>query len=95
MLKVMIRVMGDSKTLVAIIVLLGTFVLLGVYVFKGQSPDPVIVGVVAPLAGAAVGYFFGRANGTAEASLMQVLNERRATIAQLPVQVIPTVPPTT
>jgi hypothetical protein len=83
----------DSKTLVAIIVLLGTFILLGSYAWRGTTPDAVMVAVISPLAGAAVGYFFGRANGTAEANLLAVLNERRSNITQLPIQVTPIVPP--
>jgi membrane protein DedA with SNARE-associated domain len=79
----------DSKTLVALVILVGTFILLGFYAYQGKTPDAVMVAVVGPLAGAAAGYFFGRANGAAEANLLAVLADRRANITQVPVQVVP------
>jgi membrane protein YqaA with SNARE-associated domain len=77
----------DSKTLVALVVLIGTFVLLGIYAWRGQTPDAVMVAVVGPLAGGAAGYFFGRVNGATEANLLAILQDRRAGVTTIPVQV--------
>lgn len=69
--------MIDPKTVIAILVIIGGFLLLGVYAIRNETPDPVIIAVVAPLMGSAVGYFFGRVNGAAEANLISVLSAVR------------------
>jgi hypothetical protein len=44
---------------IALVVLIGTFGLLGVYAIRGQAPDSGIIAAAGPLAGMVVGWYFG------------------------------------
>lgn len=57
----------DVKGAIAILVIVGSFGLLGIYVFRGQVPDATVVAFVALPLGAVIGFYFGHINGAATA----------------------------
>jgi hypothetical protein len=57
----------STQGVLAIITMLGAFVLMGIYVARGQAPDATVVGLIALPLGAVVGFFFGHSNGTTSA----------------------------
>lgn len=57
----------DVKGLIAVMVIGGSFTLLGIYVFRGQVPDATVVAFVALPLGAVIGFYFGHINGAATA----------------------------
>jgi hypothetical protein len=57
----------DIKSVIALIVLVCGFLLIGIYVIRGQIPDPTVVGLVSLPIGAVIGFYFGHINGAATA----------------------------
>lgn len=89
----------DLKGIVAVLVVLGSFGLIGIYVLQGRVPDVAILGFCGTSTGMVLGFYFGHLNGsqTALASsavqLAQQAIEKRAVAqasAPLPVAVVST-----
>lgn len=57
----------DIKGLIAVLVIIGSFGLIGIYVLRGQVPDATVVGIVSLPLGAVIGFYFGHINGAATA----------------------------
>jgi hypothetical protein len=57
----------STQGILAVITMAGAFLLMGIYVYRGQSPDATVVGLIALPLGAVVGFFFGHSNGTTSA----------------------------
>jgi membrane protein YqaA with SNARE-associated domain len=54
----------DIKGILAILVIIGDFLLIGVYVIRNETPDGVIIAIVSSSIGAILGFYFGHANGS-------------------------------
>jgi hypothetical protein len=57
----------STQGVLAIITLLGAFLIMGVYVWRGESPDATVTGLISLPLGAVIGFFFGHSNGTTSA----------------------------
>lgn len=57
----------NVQGVIAVIVIVGSFALVGVYVIRGQQPDAVIIGLVSGAVMAILGFYFGHSNGTTSA----------------------------
>jgi len=57
----------DAKSLLAILIVLGTFGILGIYVYEGKAPDAVIASILSGALVGVVGFYFGHQNGTVTA----------------------------
>lgn len=57
----------NIQGVIAVLVVIGCFALLGVYVVRGQAPDGVVIAVVSGSIMAVLGFYFGHANGTTSA----------------------------
>lgn len=57
----------DVKGIIAVLVIIGSFGLIGIYVERGQVPDATIVAFVSLPLGAVIGFYFGHINGAATA----------------------------
>lgn len=57
----------DVKGAIAILVIIASFGLIGIYVYRGQVPDATVVGLVSLPLGAVLGFYFGHVNGAASA----------------------------
>jgi len=57
----------STQGILAVITMVGAFVLMGIYVYRGQTPDATVTGLIALPLGAVVGFFFGHSNGTTSA----------------------------
>ena len=84
----------DVKSVIALLVIAGTFAILGIYVVEGQTPDATVVGMISLPLGAVIGFYFGHINGAATAlatatttlaAAAQATVEKRAPIDPLPV----------
>jgi hypothetical protein len=74
----------DVKGIVAVLVVIGSFGLLGVYVLHGQVPDATISGIIGTALGLVLGFYFGHVNGVAQAAANQAaqLSIQASTILQ-------------
>lgn len=61
----------DIKGLIAVLVIIGSFGLIGIYVYRGEVPDATIVAFVSLPLGAVIGFYFGHINGAATALAQQ------------------------
>lgn len=89
----------DAKAVLGFLVIVGSFVILGIYVFKGQVPDAAIAAIVSGAFSGVMAYYFGHQNGstsalaTAAAQLAnQAIEKRTPTLAALPVTVVAAAP---
>jgi hypothetical protein len=57
----------STQGVLAIITLLGAFLIMGIYVWRGESPDATVTGLISLPLGAVIGFFFGHSNGTTSA----------------------------
>jgi hypothetical protein len=57
----------DVKGIVAVLVVVGSFGLIGVYVVQGKTPDTAILAVCGTSLGLVLGFYFGHINGAATA----------------------------
>lgn len=57
----------NVQGVIAVIVVVGSFALVGVYVIRGTQPDAVIIGLVSGAVMAILGFYFGHSNGTTSA----------------------------
>ena len=57
----------DVKGIIAVLVIIGSFGLIGIYVERSQVPDATIVAFVSLPLGAVIGFYFGHINGAATA----------------------------
>jgi hypothetical protein len=57
----------NVQGVIAITVIVGSFLLVGVYVIRGETPDAVIIGLVSGAVMAILGFYFGHSNGTTSA----------------------------
>lgn len=55
------------KGVVAVLVVLGSFGLIGIDVVQGKSPDTAVLGVCGTAMGLVLGFYFGHINGAATA----------------------------
>lgn len=77
----------DVKGIIAVLVIIGSFGLIGIYVERSQVPDATIVAFVSLPLGAVIGFYFGHINGAATAlansaislssSALQAASQRR------------------
>ena len=91
----------DMKAVLAILIVIGCFGLLGIYVLRQETPDGVIIAIVAASLSGVVAFYFGHQNGTitalatSAAQLAGQAIEKRSTSLQgspLPVVVVPAAP---
>ena len=80
----------DAKALIAIIVIVGSFSLLGVFVVGGRTPDATTAAILAGSLSGVVNYFFGHLNGSLSGQLLATQQLAQAVMLQLP----PPPPPT-
>lgn len=75
----------DIKGIVAILVVIGSFGLMGIYVYEGKVPDATVAGIVGTAMGLVLGFYFGHQNGSASALANQasVLNQQATQILTL------------
>ena len=75
----------DVKGIVAVLVVLGSFALMGEYVIRGQVPDATVAGVVGTSLGLVLGFYFGHVNGSVSALASQAssLNQQATQILTL------------
>ena len=75
----------DIKGIVAVLVVIGSFALIGGYVFMGKVPDATVAGIVGTSLGLVLGFYFGHQNGSASALATQasVLNQQATQILTL------------
>jgi hypothetical protein len=66
------------KGIIAVLVILAAFVLVGIYVWRGQVPDATVVAILSTPVGAVIGFYFGHVNGAATA----LANQTTALAAQ-------------
>lgn len=57
----------DVKGIIAILVILGVFAIIGVYVYRGQAPDAVVASLASGALMAVISFYFGHVNGAATA----------------------------
>lgn len=57
----------DVKGLIAVVVIVAAFILVGIYVWRGQVPDATVVAILSTPVGAVIGFYFGHVNGAATA----------------------------
>lgn len=55
------------QAVIAVIVVGGAFVLFGIYVYQGRTPDAVVTGFVSAAAGSVLGFYFGHVSGSTAA----------------------------
>lgn len=55
----------DVKGIVAVLVVVGSFGLLGIDVVQGKAPDTAVLGVCGTALGLVLGFYFGHINGAA------------------------------
>jgi uncharacterized membrane protein YjjB (DUF3815 family) len=89
----------DAKSLLATLIVLGTFTILGIYVYKGTAPDAVIASILSGALVGVVGFYFGHQNGTvtalastATSLATQALDKRQPPVV-LPVTLTAVMPP--
>ena len=61
----------DIKGIIAVLVIIGSFGLVGIYVERGVVPDATIMAFVSLPLGAVIGFYFGHINGAATALAQQ------------------------
>lgn len=93
----------DVKGIIAVLVVIGSFALMGVYVYQDRIPDATVAGIVGTSMGLVLGFYFGHANGSvaALASQAAILNQQATQILTRaasrrqsdPPPLIPPVPP--
>ena len=72
------------KGIVAVLVVLSSFGLVGLYVVRNEVPDVTIVAICATALGTVLGFYFGHVNGEAQAtlssaqSILALAQQRRA-----------------
>jgi membrane associated rhomboid family serine protease len=54
----------DAKAVIAVLVIIGCFAIIGIYVFRAQVPDGFVIAIVSGAISAILGFYFGHANGT-------------------------------
>jgi hypothetical protein len=77
----------DSKGILAILVTLGCFLLLGLYVIRGEQPPDVILLIVSSSLAGVLAYYFGAHNGNIT-GLANAATQVSAMAAQLANQAI-------
>ncbi len=55
----------DIKGAIALLVIVGSFALIGVYALRNESPDVTVVAMISTPVGAVIGFYFGHINGAA------------------------------
>jgi hypothetical protein len=68
----------DVKGIIAVLVIVAAFFLVGIYVYRGQVPDATVVAILSTPVGAVIGFYFGHVNGAATA----LANQTTALAAQ-------------
>ena len=88
----------DAKAVLAFLIVIGTFSILGIYVYKGTAPDAVIASICSGALVGVVGFYFGHQNGsvtalanTATQLAAQAMEKRQAPL-QLPVTLTASAP---
>jgi len=81
----------DAKSLLAILIVLGTFGILGIYVYEGKAPDAVIASILSGALVGVVGFYFGHQNGTVTALAATATQLATTAIAQQSQQSSPVV----
>jgi hypothetical protein len=71
------------KGLIAALVVLASFAMLGAYVWQGKAPDAVIVAVISGALNLILGFYFGHMNGTASAMTGTALSLSNQAISAL------------
>jgi hypothetical protein len=61
----------DIKGIVAVLVVIGSFGLIGIYVLEGHVPDATVAGIVGTALGLVLGFYFGHVNGSTQAAANQ------------------------
>jgi hypothetical protein len=97
----------DIKGVIAILVVLGCFGMLGIYLYQGKPLEPGIAAVIAGAFNLVLGFYFGHLNGAQEAQTTAALKlaqqalvavqQRRAgdpPVVTAPAVVVPPIPPT-
>lgn len=54
----------DTKAVIAVLVIIASFIIIGVYAFSNRSPDGYVVAIVSGSISAILGFYFGHANGS-------------------------------
>jgi hypothetical protein len=57
----------DAKALLAILIVFGTFVILGIYVYQGRAPEAVVAAILSGSLSGVVAFYFGHQNGSTSA----------------------------
>jgi len=73
----------DAKTLIAVLVVTGSFCLLGIYVVQNRTPDQLVGYVIAGALSYVLGFFFGQHNGVLSGQLQASSQLAQALIAQM------------
>lgn len=78
----------DIKGIVAVLVVIASFGLVGIYVERGQVPDATVVGLCGTSLGLVLGFYFGHVNGVAQQAATQAaqLSIQAGQILQLAAQ---------
>jgi len=87
----------DAKSVLAFLIVLGVFAILGMYVYQGKAPDAVIASILSGALVGVVGFYFGHQNGTVTAlasTATQLASQAMQQTAPvtIPVKVIPVHP---
>ena len=68
----------EVKGAIALLVIIGSFLIMGIYVIRGEIPDATVVAFLSLPLGAVIGFYFGHINGQATAlanSAIQLSNQ--------------------
>jgi len=89
----------DAKAFLAILIVIGVFVILGIYVLQQRSPEAVVAAILSGALTGVVAFYFGQHNGTVTAlattatSLATQALDKRQPPVLLPVTLTAVVPP--
>lgn len=74
----------DSKSIIAGMVILGCFALLGIYVWQNRTPDAVVAAIIGGALMGVVNFFFGHLNGTVTGLAQAAAQLANQVSAQMP-----------
>jgi hypothetical protein len=75
--------MIDMKGVIAALVVLASFAMLGAYVWQGKAPDAVIIAVISGALNLILGFYFGHMNGSASAMTNTALSMSNQAVSAL------------
>ena len=59
--------LSTAQSIIAVLVVIGSFVIIGAYIIENRSPDGYVIAIVAGSLSGVLGFYFGHSNGTTSA----------------------------